>query len=146
MTYGIRYAKASYRDEHGYRVLATRVLADSSPETEDAFRRELNALSADGYVHLTVTNVTSTDDIATVTCGYWFRPDTKRSFGSRILSGQRIIGHKFYFVSSEWTGFDRAGRAYSVRVWDADSDSIDTVGEFGQYSNGSQARRALERL
>jgi hypothetical protein len=147
MSYGITYAKAIYRNEHGHRVTTTRVLAENTGAAREAYESELAAIApADSYVRVDVTLVTDTDDIAKVTDGYWFRPDTMRSFGSRILSGARIIGHKFYFVSSEWTGFDRDRRGYSIRVWDADTDTMDTVGEFNQYDTGAQAKRALARI
>jgi hypothetical protein len=53
----------------------------------------------------------------------WFRADSMRWFGTRILGSIHAGG---YFVTSDWSGFDHAGRAYTVRRALPDG-SIDTV-------------------
>lgn len=93
-------------------------------------------------------------DIATrnTVAGYcWFTPDTLKFFGSRV--SEQIYpasDGRAYFVTSERDNYGRYGawggvRRYSVRVANVDG-SIDTVGEFGEYSTGRAAHRAAREF
>ena len=73
---------------------------------------------------------------------HWFSPDTMRGFGTRLGDG-RVYGGRL-FVSSDWTGFDHAGRAYTVRIALPDG-SIDDVGGFLAFPTRAQAIGAAER-
>lgn len=73
---------------------------------------------------------------------HWFTAETKRFFGSRI--GSTLYGGR-YFVSSEHTGFNREGRAYTIRFVE-DDGSIDTPGEFLEYDTRDKAHRQARRL
>ena len=73
---------------------------------------------------------------------HWFSTDTKRFFGSRI--GGTLYGGR-YFVSSEYTGFNHDGRAYTVRYVENDG-GIGTVGDFLEYETYGKAHRVAAKL
>lgn len=69
--------------------------------------------------------------------GNWFSPDTRRFFGSRT-HGDAINGPGgTYFISSEYTGFDRTGRAFTVRKFDP-SDEADRRGQMIGEGEGEE--------
>ncbi len=70
---------------------------------------------------------------------HFFSPDTLRFFGSRILPTV-YAGH--VFITSDYTGFDRSERAYTVRQFDPTDGSVSAVGEFLGYATRSEAVRA----
>jgi hypothetical protein len=74
--------------------------------------------------------------------GHWFSPETLRFFGTRVHS--TLYGGR-YFVTSEFTGFDRADRAFTVREA-RPNGHIRTASEFLQYSTRDAAHRAARRL
>jgi hypothetical protein len=76
--------------------------------------------------------------------GHWFDKGTKAWFGSRISRTIYPVADGAYFVTSEYTGFNSDGRAYSVRFAAADG-SISTVGEFLAYRNRDAAHRAARK-
>jgi hypothetical protein len=71
--------------------------------------------------------------------GCWFEPSSMRFFGSRIESG--IIRGR-YFITSEQP--PHGPRKYSVRSFDA-KGSVDTVGEFCDYTTKADAMAAIPR-
>lgn len=72
---------------------------------------------------------------------HYFDADTMRFFGSRVLDG--VIAGRL-FITSERSGFDYdSPRAYSVREFMPDG-SIETVGEFGDYTRPGTARTAAK--
>ena len=80
---------------------------------------------------------------------HWFDGGTIRFFASRI--GRTVYGGRF-FVTSEQDrpsgGFPAAWggeRRWTVRMAE-DDGSITTVGPFGGYGSGEEARRAAQRL
>ena len=93
----------------------------------------------------TMTTYYSTADIERVHRGHWFSANTKRFFHSRIGSTvyQGLGG--VYFVSSEqfsdFQGYT-APRRYTVRRYDSDRDSIETVGEFNTLTRSTAHRLA----
>lgn len=79
--------------------------------------------------------------------GHWFDADTLRWFGSRIHATiYRCPDGGALFVTSEYTGFDRTGRAFTVRRINPDGWDIETVGEFLAYASRSGAHAAAARL
>jgi hypothetical protein len=76
--------------------------------------------------------------------GHWFDKKTKAWFGSRISRTVYPVADGAYFVSSEYTNFDKDDRAYTVRFAAADG-SISTVGEFLAYRNRDAAHRAARK-
>ena len=79
---------------------------------------------------------------------HWFKPETKRFFGSRIGSAFYPCFDKrlTYFVTSEYTGFDKTGRAYSIRSINWDTGEVDTVGTFLAYKSRSYAHAKAKGL
>jgi hypothetical protein len=73
---------------------------------------------------------------------HWFDRDTVRYFGTRIHSTFYSGG---FFVTSEFTGWDRESRAFSVRRAMPDG-SVDTVGEFLGFATRSAAHSEARRL
>ena len=67
----------------------------------------------------------------------WFSPDNMRFSGSRIHD---TCYGGCVFVSSEYTGFSREGRAYTVRVM-MDDGSITNWGGFLSYSTRYEAHK-----
>ncbi len=55
---------------------------------------------------------------------YFFSPKTMKFFGSRVESSLLKGG---YFITSEFTGFERNARAYKVRRANIESGDIDTM-------------------
>jgi hypothetical protein len=72
---------------------------------------------------------------------HWFEADTLRFFRSRILPGVIAGG---FFITSENDCLG-TGRRYTVRLCREDG-SIETVGQFQQFSRADSARRAVVRL
>jgi hypothetical protein len=70
---------------------------------------------------------------------HWFDADTMRGFGTRLGDG-RVYGGRL-FVSSDYTGFDRTSRAYTVRIALPDG-SIDSLGEFLEFPTRASAHAA----
>lgn len=78
-------------------------------------------------------NFTSIFDVKRNHKGHWFSPDTMRFFQSRVSEQVYQGMNKVYFVSSERNGY-HSPRRFTVRVFDCETKSIDTVGEFNQLS------------
>lgn len=81
----------------------------------------------------------------------WFAPDTIRWHGTRVSSTVAIVEDGSLFVTSEWDGFDRVGRAYTLR-WasngthpDYPRGAVETVGEYLAYPTRGAALTALRR-
>ena len=101
--------------------------------------------SVDGLVNdRRTSNYSSVEDIKAAHAargGHFFDPDSMRFFNSKV-SGQVINGR--HFVTSE--RFDQdSPRQYTIREAKPDG-SIDTVGDFGGYKTGAQAKRAARNL
>ena len=87
-------------------------------------------------------------DIRAAHDGHFFDRDTMRFFGSRIV-GDRTIAGRFFITSEQdrapygrvWGG----ARRYSIREAMPDG-SVETVGEFGEFSTADAARRAAKRI
>jgi len=79
---------------------------------------------------------------------HWFKPETKRFFGSYVSSTFYPCFDKrvSYFVTSEYTGFNKQGRAYSVRQINWDTGEVDTVGNFLTYKSRSYAHAKAKGL
>ena len=77
---------------------------------------------------------------------YFFSPSSMKFFGSRVSDDATMINGKAYFVSSEQysDGSRKSPRRYTVRVMDMESGSVDTVGEFQEYSTRSDAYARLK--
>lgn len=73
---------------------------------------------------------------------HWFEPATLRFFGSRI--GGTLYGCR-YFVTSEFTGFERSARGYTIRQVNQDG-TIDSVSELCEFATRSQAIAAVKRM
>lgn len=78
----------------------------------------------------------------------WFKPETKRFFGSRVSSTFYLCFDKrvSYFVTSEYTGFNKQGRAYSVHQINWDTGEVDTVESFLAYRPYTGAHRKAKSL
>jgi hypothetical protein len=72
---------------------------------------------------------------------YFFSPSTLRFFKSRV--GTRVYYGR-YFITSEQFDYN-SPRLYTIRIAN-DDGSIDTVGEFQQYTTRAAAVRAIEKL
>ena len=74
--------------------------------------------------------------LATEAGSHWFDADTRRFFGSRLL-GAPMLAHRnedrtevtYVGVTSEYDGFNREGRDYSVRVFSFRSDQTIRVSD-----------------
>lgn len=66
---------------------------------------------------------------------HWFDADTLRYFGSRLLGSPRLLGtlddgtRCYVGVTSEYDGFDRTGREYSVRLFWVRGDQVVRVSD-----------------
>ena len=72
---------------------------------------------------------------------YFFEPETMRFFGSRVESS---LYKNNTFVTSEYSGFDRKTRAYTVRLFNEKTCNIDDVGGFGAYRTLAAAKEAAQ--
>ena len=72
---------------------------------------------------------------------HFFDPDSMRFFGSRVESS---LYKNNTFITSEYTGFDRKSRAYTVRLFNEQTGNIDDVGGFGAYRTLAAAREAAQ--
>lgn len=82
-------------------------------------------------------------DANAATGHHWFTPDTMRSFGTRL--GDETIYAGRVFVSSDYTGSDRRGRAYTVRIALPDG-KIDNIGGFLAFTSRTAAHRTAESI
>lgn len=69
---------------------------------------------------------------------YWFTKDSMRFFNSRVLP---VVYCGHYFISSEQDG--TKPRFYTIRFAMSDG-SIETVGDFQQYSTAGEAKKAIK--
>ena len=67
---------------------------------------------------------------------HFFDADTMRFFGSRVESS---LYKNNTFITSEYTGFERTSRAYTVRVFDEATGSVDTA----DFPNGESTFNAF---
>lgn len=84
-------------------------------------------------------------------CGsHWFEPSSMRFFRSRVGDNAYADGRGgAYFVSSEQFVPSRGPaerRMYSVRYYDPDKCSIETVGKFQQYGSNAAAQRVAKAI
>jgi hypothetical protein len=78
----------------------------------------------------------------------WFDPGTMRWFGSRVHAttyGPDSRG-RVYFVSSEFTSFDRTTRAYSVRVFEPRNGTVSGSSEFNEFPTRARAHAAARKI
>ena len=78
------------------------------------------------------------------TKGHWFSPGAMGFFRSRLSQTLHYGARSIYFVSSEQG--PSGVRRFSVRRYDVESGSIDTVGDFQAYKSLSGAQARAERL
>ena len=74
------------------------------------------------------------------TRGHWFKPETMRFFRSRLPSYGYAHNDSIFFVSSENDGV--RGRKYTIREFDSNTGTIETIGEFYQHTK-REANRIL---
>lgn len=82
-----------------------------------------------------------TEEIERAHRGYWFSKGAKRFFKSRI--GERVYGGRYFVTSEEGPS---GVRAYSVREYNAEADTVSTVGEFQGYATRARAHAAAKWL
>ena len=68
---------------------------------------------------------------------HFFDKATMRFFGSRVESS---LYKNNTFITSEYTSFDRTNRAYTVRYYDEQTNSIKSISKFGEFSSLSLAK------
>ena len=74
---------------------------------------------------------------------YFFSKDTMRFFGTRIVSA---LYKNNTFITTDYTGFERNNRAYSVRVFHPETGIVDTAkfpdgkSTFNKFSTIESAR------
>ena len=68
---------------------------------------------------------------------HFFDRDTMRWFGSRVESS---LYKNNTFITSEYTGFERTKRAYTVRYYDEAKNTVVDVSGFGAFSTKDAAR------
>ena len=76
------------------------------------------------------------------TGGYFFDEDTMRFFGSRIESD---LYKNRCFITSE-NNFDGTKRFYTVRRFNEDFTSIDTIGEFNKITSKNTAQQIAKEV
>lgn len=68
---------------------------------------------------------------------HFFDRDTMRWFGSRVESS---LYKNNTFITSEYTGFERTKRAYTVRYYDEAKNTVVDVSGFGAFPTKDAAR------
>ena len=68
---------------------------------------------------------------------HFFDPDTMRFFGSKVESS---LYKNNTFITSEYTGFERTKRAYTVRYYNEKKNTVVDVSGFGAFSTKDAAR------
>ena len=76
---------------------------------------------------------------------HWFDKSAMHYWGSSISRGTWCPSTGL-FISLEFTGLDRKGRAYTIRRGNTMTGAVDTVGRFGAYETYDAARSALAAL
>lgn len=78
---------------------------------------------------------------------HWWDADTMRTFGTKVKSAVYNGPGGAYFVTSDFTGFDRNARGYTIRRYDADKQQIHSEGdEIGTIADLEEARAEAARL
>lgn len=78
---------------------------------------------------------------------HWWDADTMRSFGTKVKSAVYNGPGGAYFVTSDFTGFDRDARGYTVRRYDADKQQIHSEGDgIATVADLEEARAEAARL
>lgn len=70
---------------------------------------------------------------------YFFEKDTMRFFGTRIVSS---LYKNNTFITSDYTGFERNKRKFTVRVFDEKSGSVETA----RFQNGNSTFNAFSSV
>lgn len=68
---------------------------------------------------------------------HFFDKDTIRFFGSRVESS---LYKNNTFITSEYTGFERTNRAYTVRYYNEQKNNVETISKFGEFSTRDAAK------
>lgn len=81
---------------------------------------------------------------------YFFTRDAMKFFGSRVLWETLTKSpNGYYFITSEQHSNPYFGisepRRYTLREW-TEENGTDTVGDFQEFTNIDQAKRALKKL
>jgi len=82
----------------------------------------------------------TTEDIARIHRGYFFKPDTMKFFKSRLSSNVYHGSGVVFFVTSE-TG-PQGLRGFTVRKYLPNSDDVVTAGEFMAFKTLGKAKAA----
>lgn len=68
---------------------------------------------------------------------HFFDKDSMRFFGSRVESS---LYKNNTFITSEYTGFERTKRAYTVRYYNEQKNTVEDVSGFGAFSTLDSAK------
>ncbi len=78
---------------------------------------------------------------------HWWDPGTMKSFGTRPVGPVYQGPGGVYFVTSDYTGFDRSARAFTVRRFDAEACQIHTTDDgVSGFASKRQAQAEAKKL
>lgn len=77
---------------------------------------------------------------------HWWDADSMRFFGTKVVGSVFNSPTSAYFVTSDFTGFDRKHRGFTVRKYDRAKNNIDTIGDVGAYATRNDAARECVSL
>ena len=73
---------------------------------------------------------------------YFFEKGALKFFNSRI--GNTLYGNKYFVTSEQYN--ENFPRLYTIRMFDVNTGSVDTVGEFQEFTTGQQAISHIKEL
>lgn len=77
---------------------------------------------------------------------HWWDASTLKFWGTKVVGSVFNGPTGAYFVTSEFTGFDRVYRGFTVRKYDRAKNNIDTIGDVAQYDTRTEAARVCVEL
>lgn len=85
-------------------------------------------------------------DEMTADGSHWWDRDTMASFGTGVVSDVFQGAGGIYFVTEDYTGFDRRNKAYTIRSYNPETKQIGKSGQLCGWSDLDEAEAEAKRL
>lgn len=77
---------------------------------------------------------------------HWWDHSSMKFFGTKVVGSVFNGPTGAYFVTTDYTGFERTTKGFTVRKYDPAKNNIDTIGDMAQYDTRTEAARECVRL
>jgi hypothetical protein len=76
-------------------------------------------------------------------CPHWFEQGACASFGTKIETKPNKLN---LFITSEWVDYEETKRGYTVRYYNANTNHVETIGEYLEHNTLDDAMEALKDI